>query len=163
MRIAQERRAVASRTVRDYAKFASYIYTSRAYLFARDRTLFQAYAKLHPSEPWAHNAVLPGPAAIPAIPDTTERCGPSAGWAIYRFRVDLPSRQIQYAGPTRPDPAIEPIIHDSIPKLANERWVKTAGFGYLFVDPPSGREAVSYAPAVDSAGNVLAVYGYRSC
>ena len=163
MRIAQERRAVAARTVKDYAKFASYIYTSRAYLFARDRTLFQAYAKLHPSEPWAHNAVLPGPAAIPTIPDTTERCGPSAGWPIYRFRVDLPSRQVQYAGPTRPDPAIEPIIRDSIPKLANERWVKTAGFGYLFVDAPSGRETVAYAPAVDSTGNVLAVYGYRSC
>ncbi len=163
MRTAQERRAVASRTVKDYAKFASYIYTSRAYLFARDRTLFQAYAALHPSEPWAHNAALPGPAAIPAIPDTTERCGPSAGWPIYRFRVDLPSRRIKYAGATRPDPAIEPIIRDSIPKLANEHWVKIAGFGYLFVDVPKGREAVSYAPAVDSAGNVLAVYGYRSC
>ena len=24
-----------------------------AYLFARDRTLFQAYVALHPSEPWA--------------------------------------------------------------------------------------------------------------
>ena len=163
MRTAQERRAVAARTVKDYAKFASYIYTSRVYLFARDRTLFQAYAKLHPSEPWSHSAVLPGPSAIPAIPDTTERCGPSAGWPIYRFRVDLPSHQIQYAGPTRPDPAIERIIRDSIPKLASDRWVKIAGFGYLFVDPPGGRETVSYAPAVDSAGNVLAVYGYRSC
>ena len=163
MRIAQERRAVAARTVKDYAKFASYLYTTRAYLFARDRTLFQAYAKLHPSERWAHNAVLPGPSAIPAIPDTTERCGPSSGWPIYRFRVDLPSRQIQYAGAPRPSAAIETIIRDSIPKLANDGWVKIAGFGYLFVDVPNGRETVSYAPAVDSAGNLLAIYGYRSC
>ena len=149
--------------MKDYAKFASYLYTTRAYLFARDRTLFQAYAKLHPSERWAHNAVLPGPSAIPAIPDTTERCGPSSGWPIYRFRVDLPSHQIQYAGAPRPSAAIETIIRDSIPKLANDGWVKIAGFGYLFVDVPNGRETVSYAPAVDSAGNLLAIYGYRSC
>ena len=162
MRVAQERRAVAARTVRDYAKFASYIYTSRAYLFARDRTLFQAYAALHPSEPWAHNAVLPPPTAIPAIPDTTERCGPSQNWPIYRFRIDLPSKHVQYVG-TAPGPEVSAIIRDSIPTLANSRWVKIAGFGYLFIDPPGGREAISYAPAVDSAGNVMAVYGYRSC
>jgi signal transduction histidine kinase len=162
MRNAQERRAVATRTVKDYAKFASYIYTSRAYLFARDRTLFQAYVALHPSEPWARNAVLPPPTAIPSIPDTTERCGPSASWPIYRFRLDLPSRNVQYVG-TRPVPVIDAIIRDSIPKLANTRWVKLAGFGYLFVDPPGGRETVAYAPVYDSTKTLMAVYGYRSC
>jgi len=92
MRNAHERKAAAERTVKDFAKFASYIYTSRAYLFARDRTLFQAYVALHPSEPWPANAVLPPPSVIPAIPDTTERCGPAENWPIYRFRIDLPSR-----------------------------------------------------------------------
>jgi signal transduction histidine kinase len=163
MRNAQERKAAAERTVKDFAKFASYIYTSRAYLFARDRTLFQAYVALHPSEPWAPNAVLPPASVIPAIPDTTERCGPAAQWPIYRFRVDLPSRQVHYVGTPRPVPPIDAIIRDSIPKLADSRWVKVAGFGYLFVDPPGGRETVAYAPAMDSSGKLMAVYGYRSC
>src|SRR3954468_20035060 len=100
MRNAQQRKMAAERTVRDYAMFASYLYTTRAYLFARDRTLFQAYQAIHPSEPWVRSE-LPPPTAIPAIPDTTERCGPSANWPIYRFRVDLPERSVQYAG-TRP-------------------------------------------------------------
>ncbi|MFL5509504.1 MAG: sensor histidine kinase [Gemmatimonadaceae bacterium] len=163
MRNAEERKAVAERTVKDFAKFASYIYTSRAYLFARDRTLFQAYAALHPSEPWPAGVVLPPPSVIPAIPDTTELCGPMEQWPIYRFRIDLPSRQVQYVG-SRPIPAIDAIIRDSIPKLADTRWVKIAGFGYLFVDPPgSPRETIAYAPAVDSSMKLLAVYGYRSC
>src|SRR5438876_11288653 len=34
MRNAQERRAAAERTVRDYAMFASYLYSTRGYLFA---------------------------------------------------------------------------------------------------------------------------------
>jgi signal transduction histidine kinase len=74
----------------------------------------------------------------------------------------LPERSISYAG-VRPAPQIDAIIRDSIPKLASSDWVKLAGFGYLFVDPPGGRETVAYAPVTDSSGNVLAVYGYRSC
>jgi signal transduction histidine kinase len=161
MHNAQERKAAAERTVRDFAKFASYIYTSRAYLFARDRTLFQAYLAVHPSEPWIAGA-LPPVTALAATPDTTERCGPPAQWPIYRFRVKLPSKTITYAG-GRPAPSIEAIIRDSLPKLANMRGVRGARFGYLFVDGPGGRETVSYAPAYDSADKLLAVYGYRSC
>ncbi len=161
MHNAQERKAAAERTVRDFAKFASYIYTSRAYLFARDRTLFQAYLAVHPSEPWIASA-LPPVTALAATPDTTERCGPPAQWPIYRFRVMLPSKTITYAG-GRPAPSIEAIIRDSLPKLANMRGVRGARFGYLFVDGPAGRETVSYAPAYDSADKLLAVYGYRSC
>jgi signal transduction histidine kinase len=161
MRNAQERRAAAEHTVRQYAMFASYLYTTRAYLFARDRALFQAYVPIHPSDPWIRSE-LPPVTALAAIPDTTERCGPSAKWPIYRFRLDLPSRAVTYAG-GRPAPGIDRLIRDSIPTLANTRWVKAAGFGYLFVDAPDGREAVAYARVVDSAMNVLAVYGYRSC
>lgn len=161
MRNARERKAAAERTVRDYAMFASYLYTTRAYLFARDRALFQAYQPIHPSDPWKRSE-LPPVTALAAIPDTTERCGPSANWPIYRFKLDLPTRALSYAG-TRPAPAIDAIIRDSIPKLANAMWVKRAGFGYLFVDGPQGRETVAYSPVHDSAENVLAVYGYRSC
>jgi signal transduction histidine kinase len=161
MRNAQERKAAAEGTVRDYAMFASYLYTTRAYLFARDRALFQAYVAIHPSDPWVRSA-LPPVTALAVTPDTTERCGPSEKWPIYRFRVVLPSRSITYAG-GRPAPQIETIIRDSIPKLANQRWVKTARFGYLFVDAPGGRETVAYAPAYDSSERLLAVYGYRSC
>ncbi|MFL5489580.1 MAG: sensor histidine kinase [Gemmatimonadaceae bacterium] len=162
VRNARERRIIAERTVRDYAKFASYIYTSRAYLFARDRTLFQAYVAIHPSEPWIESA-LPPVTALAAIPDTTERCGPMDKWPIYRFRVLVPSRSVSYAGSIRPARQIEGIIRDSIPKLATKTWVRGARFGYLFVDGADGRETVSYAPAYDSAGKLLAVYGYRSC
>jgi signal transduction histidine kinase len=158
---ARERRAAAERTVRDYAMFASYIYTSRAYLFARDRTLFQAYVALHPSEPWIASQ-LPPVTVLAAIPDTTERCGPSANWPIYRFRVMMPSRTVSFAG-GRPDTKIERIIRDSLPTLAVKPWVRAARFGYLFVDAPTGREAIAYAPAYDSAAKLLAVYGYRSC
>ena len=161
MRNAQQRKMAAERTVRDYAMFASYIYTTRAYLFARDRTLFGAYKAIHPSDPWVRSQ-LPPVTAIEAIPDTTERCGPGKNWPIYRFRLDLPGRSLTFAG-RRPAPRIAAIIHDSIPTLANSKWVKGAGFGYLFVDGPQGREAVAYAPVQDSAHNVLAVYGYRSC
>src|ERR1700693_1308149 len=49
---ARERKAAAERTVRDYAMLASYLYTTRAYLCARDRTLLQAYVPIHPSDPW---------------------------------------------------------------------------------------------------------------
>src|SRR3954463_7755511 len=162
MRNAQQRKLAAEQTVRDYAMFASYLYTTRAYLFARDRTLFQAYVAIHPSEPWASRSLLPPVTALAAVPDTTERCGPSAKGPISRYRLDLPAKSVTYAG-ARPAPQIETIIRDSIPKLANSRWVKIAGFGYLFVDGPHGRETVAFAPAQDSAHNVLAVYGYRSC
>jgi len=158
---ARERKAAAERTVRDYAMFASYIYTSRAYLFARDRTLFQAYVAIHPSEPWIAGQ-LPPVTALAAVPDTTERCGPSEKWPIYRFRVMVPSRAVSFAG-ARPDAKIERIIRDSLPKLAVRPWIRLARFGYLFVDAPTGREAISYAPAYDSAARLLAVYGYRSC
>jgi signal transduction histidine kinase len=161
MRNAQERKAVAERTVRDYAKFAGYLYTTRAYLSARERTLFQAYRAIHPSEPWVRSA-LPPVTALPAIPDTTERCGPSAQWPIYRFRVEMPLRSVTYAG-GRPAPGIEAIIRDSVPILATRRWVRGARFGYLFVEGSEGRETVAYAPAYDSADKLLAVYGYRSC
>jgi signal transduction histidine kinase len=162
MRNARERRAAAEHTVRQYAMFASYLYSTRAYLFARDRALFEAYRNIHPSDPWVRSELPPVATALPAIPDTTERCGPPNQWPVYRFRMDLPQRTITYAG-GRPAPGIDRLIRDSISVLANTRWVKLAGFGYLFVDAPDGREAVAYARVVDSAENVLAVYGYRSC
>lgn len=161
MHNAQERKAAAERTIRDYAKFASYLYTTRAYLSARERTLFQAYIPIHPSEPWVPSA-LPPVTALAATPDSTERCGPPAQFPIYRFRVMLPSKSITYAG-GRPAPSIETIIRDSIPKLAVQKWIRGARFGYLFVDAPGGRETVAYAPAYDSSDKLLAVYGYRSC
>src|SRR3954467_2601821 len=71
MRNAEERKAVAERTVKDFAKFASYIYTSRAYLFAGEGRLSRGYPALHPGEPWPAGVVLPPPSVIPAIPDTT--------------------------------------------------------------------------------------------
>jgi len=160
MRNAQQRKAAAERTVRDYAMFASYLYTTRAYLSARERA-WMAYQAIHPSDPWVRSA-LPPVTAIPAIPDTTERCGASEKWPIYRFRVDLPSRSVAYVG-GRPAPQIETIIRDSIPKLANRPWVRLARFGYLFVEGSGGRETVAYAPTFDSSDKLLAVYGYRSC
>ena len=160
MRNAQERRAAAERTVRDYARFASYLYTTRAYLAALDRANV-AYLAIHPGDPWVRSALLPV-TALPAIPDTTEKCGPAAKWPIYRFRVDLPSRAVTYAG-VPPAPGIDRIIRDSIPTLANKPWVKLIAFGYLFVDGPDGRETIAYTPALDSAKKLLAVYGYRSC
>lgn len=159
MRNTRERRAAAERTVRDYAMFASYLYTTRAYLFARERS--RAFDPIHPGEPWVRSA-LPPVTVLAAIPDTMERCGPREKFPIYRFRLDLPSRAITFAG-TRPAPAIEKIIRDSIPSLANRPWVKNSGFAYLFVDPLGGRETIAYSAAVDSAKTVLAVYGYRSC
>jgi signal transduction histidine kinase len=161
MRNARERKAAAERTVRDYAMFASYIYSSRAYLFARDRALFQAYLAVHPSDPWIPGT-LPPVTALSAVPDTTERCGPREKWPIYRFRVLMPARTVSYAG-RPPSAEIQSVIRDSIPHLATMTWVKGAGFGYLFVNGPQGREAISYAPAYDSAQKLLAVYGYRSC
>ncbi|MDP9279714.1 MAG: HAMP domain-containing histidine kinase [Gemmatimonadota bacterium] len=159
MRNARERKSVAERTVRDYAMFASYIYTTRAYLAARERSV--AYDPIHPGSPWVRSA-LPPVTALAAIPDTTEMCGSKEKWSVYRFRLDLPSRALTYAG-TRPSPEVDAIIRDSIPILANQPWVKNAGFAYLFVEPPGGRETIAYSSALDSAKNVIAVYGYRSC
>ncbi len=159
MRNTRERKAAAERTVRDYAMFASYLYTTRAYLFARERA--RAFDVIHPGDPWVRSQ-LPPATVLAAIPDTTERCGPRENWPVYRFRIDLPSRAITYAG-KRPAPGIEKIIRDSIPSLANRRWVKNSGFGYLFVDPPGGKETIAYSAAVDSANTLIAVYGYRSC
>src|SRR5689334_3766777 len=154
-----ERKATAERTVRDYAMFAAYLYSTRIYLFALQRSN-GAFVAFHPQDPYKRSA-LPPLSAISAIPDTVEKCGKD--WTVYRFRIDLPARNVQYLG-GRPVPAIDRIIRDSLPQLANSRWLKLFGFGYLFVDPPGApREAISYVPAVDSAGQLLAVYGYRSC
>src|SRR4030081_2350020 len=70
MRNAQERKAAAERTVRDYAMFASYLYGTRAYLFARERS--RAFDPIHPGDPWMRSA-LPPVTVLPAIPDTPER------------------------------------------------------------------------------------------
>lgn len=161
MRNARERREAAEATVRDYAMFASYLYSTRTYLFARDRAAAAFDHATNPSAAWVRSA-LPPVTALAAIPDTMERCGPPDKWAIYRFRLDLPARTITYAG-GRPAPRVEAIIRDSIPTLANAPWVRRIRFGYLFVDAPGGREAIAYAPAYDSASSLLAVYGYRSC
>ena len=79
MRNARERKAVAERTVRDYAMFASYIYTTRAYLSARERSV--AYDTIHPGSPWVRSA-LPPVTALAAIPDTTEMCGSKEKWSV---------------------------------------------------------------------------------
>jgi len=162
MRNARERRAAAEHTIRQYAMFASYLYATRAYLLARDRALFEGFRTLHPSDPWLRSDLLPVAAAFSAVPDTTEHCGPPAQWPIYKFRVDMPSRAVTFAG-GRPAPGIQKIIRDSIPILAGSRWGEGARFGYVFVDGPNGRETVAWAPIFDSATNLLAVYGYRSC
>jgi len=161
MRNARERKVAAERTVRDYAMFASYLYSTRAYLFARDRAAAAYDRSIYPGRSWTRNE-LPPVTALAAIPDTVEKCGPRDKWPLYRFRLDLPSRAITYAG-GRPGPDIEKVIRDSIPNLANKPWVKGVGFGYLFVGPPGARETIAYSPAVDSTSKVIAVYGYRSC
>ena len=73
---ARERRAAAERTVRDYAMFASYLYSTRGYLFALGRVNV-AFAAFHLDQPYTRNE-LPPPTVIPAIPDSTERCGPAS-------------------------------------------------------------------------------------
>src|SRR3954463_11274807 len=85
-----------------------------------------------------------------------------AQWPIYRFTVTVPARVVTYAG-ARPPAQLASIIRDSLPKLAVQPWIRGARFGYLFVNAPSGREAIAYAPAYDSASKLIAVYGYRSC
>jgi signal transduction histidine kinase len=161
MRNARERKEAAEGTVRDYAMFASYLYATRTYLFARDRAAAAFDHAVNPGAAWVRTK-LPPVTALSAIPDTMEHCGPPEKWPIYRFRLDMPARTVTYTG-GRPAPRIEAIIRDSIPKLANGPGVRRFRFGYLFVDAPGGREAVAYAPAFDSAMTLLAVYGYRSC
>jgi signal transduction histidine kinase len=153
------RRATAERTVRDYAKFAAYLYATRTYLFALERSN-GAFPMFHSQSPYKRSE-LPPLSVISARPDTLEECG--KGWSVYRFRLDLPARTVQYLG-GRPLTAVDAFIRDSLPSLAGAPWVKRVGFGYRFVDPPGApRETISYIPAVDSAGELIAVYGYRSC
>ena len=159
MHNARDRKLAAERTVRDYAMFASYLYTTRAYLFTRERA--RAFDPIHPGMPWIRSQ-LPPATVLAANPDTTEQCGPPGQWPVYRFRLDLPSRAITYAG-VRPVSEIDRIIRDSLPALANAPWVKRSGFGYLFIEPPGGRETIAYSAALDSAEKIIAVYGYRSC
>jgi signal transduction histidine kinase len=153
------RKASAERTVRDYAKFAAYLYATRTYLFALQRSN-GAFPTFHSQEPYTRGE-LPPVSALRPVPDTTEMCGQN--WSVYRFRLDLPARTVQYLG-GRPLPAIDAFIRDSLPLVADSKWLKRFGFGYMFVDPPGApRETISYIPAVDSAGQLLAIYGYRSC
>ncbi|HEY0527559.1 MAG TPA: HAMP domain-containing sensor histidine kinase [Gemmatimonadaceae bacterium] len=150
----------ARHTVTDYANFAAYLYTTRAYLFARDRALFGAYVPIHPSDPWVRSK-LPPPTALAMVPDTTERCGPAQSWPIYRFRMDMDTHALTFAPGYQPDARVLALIRDSVPKLAAKDWIKRTGFGYMFVDSP--REAIAFGTAMDSSQKVLAVYGYRSC
>ncbi len=154
------RKAVAERTVRDYAKFAAYLYATRTYLFARERNIVPS-GGFRSDLTYRNRSELPPLTVLPPVPDTTEQCGPN--WVPYRFRLDLPARTVQYLG-GRPYPAIDSIIRDSLPTLVNSSWVRLAGLGFLFVDPPGKpRETIAYMPTMDSLRNVLAVYGYRSC
>jgi signal transduction histidine kinase len=160
LRARESQRVAAQKTVTDYANFAAYLYTTRAYLFARDRALFGAYTPIHPSDPWVRGK-LPPPSSLAAMPDTTERCGPAENWPIYRFRLDLDSHALTFAPGYQPEPKVLALIRDSIPKLARKDWIKRTGFGYLFVDNP--REAIAFGTTMDSAEKIIAVYGYRSC
>ncbi len=160
IRSARAQREAAQRTLAAYAHFASYLYVTRIYLMARERTVMQAFVKLGPDDPWT--GPLPPPTIIPAIPDTGEACARSPRWEIYRFRMDLPSRALTIVGGT-PIPAAMRLIRDSIPKLAVTPEIASWHFGYLFVDSPDFPEAIAFTPVRDGAGRVRAVYGYRSC
>jgi hypothetical protein len=98
IRSAREQREAAQRTLDAYAHFASYLYETRVYLMARERTVMQAFVKLGPDDPWT--GPLPPPTIIPAIPDTGEACARSPLWEIYRFRMDMPSRTLTVVGGT---------------------------------------------------------------
>src|SRR3954471_1155968 len=73
IRSRSEQRAAAEHTMSDYAKFAAYLYTTRAYLFARDRS--RAFDPIHPGDPWTRSA-LPPVTVLAPIPDSSEMCGP---------------------------------------------------------------------------------------
>ena len=52
VRSARAQREAAQRTLAAYAHFASYLYVTRIYLMARERTVMQAFVKLGPDDPW---------------------------------------------------------------------------------------------------------------
>ena len=56
VRTAREQRVESQRTLDAYAHFASYLFATRIYLMARDRTVMQAFAKLGPDDPWTAQA-----------------------------------------------------------------------------------------------------------
>lgn len=159
IRSAREQRDAAQRTLDAYAHFASYLFSTRVYLMARERTVLQAFVKLGPDDPWS--GPLPPVTVIPAIPDTGEACAHSKSFPIYRFRLDLPSLALTVVGGTPSSEALH-LIRDSIPKLAVSPPVASWHFGYLFLQSKIP-EAIAYTPVRDSTGRVLAVYGYRSC
>src|SRR5665213_166414 len=158
-RSAREQRVAAQRTLDAYAHFASYLFSTRVYLMARERTVLQAFVKLGPDDPWS--GPLPPVTVIPAIPDTGEACAHSKSFPIYRFRLDLPSGALSVIGGTPSAEAMH-LIRDSIPKLAVSPPVALWHFGYLFLQSKAP-EVIAYSPVRDSTGRVLAVYGYRSC
>ena len=159
IRSAREQRDAAQRTLDAYAHFASYLFSTRVYLMARERTVLQAFVKLGPDDPWS--GPLPPVTVIPAIPDTGEACAHLKSFPIYRFRLDLPSLALTVAGGTPSSEALH-LIRDSIPKLAVSPPIASWHFGYLFLQSKIP-EAIAYTPVRDSTGRVLAVYGYRSC
>lgn len=159
VRAAREQREAAQRTLDAYAHFASYLFTTRVYLMARERTLLQAFVKLGPDDPWS--GPLPPVSVIPAVPDTGEACAHSKLFPIYRFKLDMPSRALTVVGGTPSTEAMH-LIRDSIPKLAITGPVAFWHFGYLFLQSRVP-EAIAYTPIRDSTGRVLAIYGYRSC
>jgi signal transduction histidine kinase len=160
IRVAREQRNAEQRTLNAYAHFASYIFGTRIYLQARERTVLQAFLKLGPDDPWT--GPLPPVTVIPAIPDTGEACAHSKSFEIYRFKLDLASRKLDIVGGTPSSEAMR-LIRDSIPLLAVTPGVSTWHFGYLFLQSQGFPEAIAYTPVRDSTGRVLAVYGYRSC
>ena len=159
IRSAREQRDAAQRTLDAYAHFASYLFSTRVYLMARERTVLQAFVKLGPDDPWS--GPLPPVTVIPAIPDTGEACAHLKSFPIYRFRLDLPSLALTVVGGTPSSEALH-LIRDSIPKLAVSPPIASWHFGYLFLQSKIP-EAIAYTPVRDSTGRVLAVYGYRSC
>ena len=159
IRSAREQRDAAQRTLDAYAHFASYLFSTRVYLMARERTVLQAFVKLGPDDPWS--GPLPPVTVIPAIPDTGEACAHLKSFPIYRFRLDLPSLALTVVGGTPSSEALH-LIRDSIPQLAVSPPIASWHFGYLFLQSKIP-EAIAYTPVRDSTGRVLAVYGYRSC
>jgi signal transduction histidine kinase len=158
-RAARQQREAAQRTLDAYAHFASYLFSTRVYLMARERTVLQAFVKLGPDDPWS--GPLPPVTVIPAVPDTGEACAHVKSFPIYRFKLELPSRQLTVIGGTPSAEAMH-LIRDSIPKLAVSKPIMSWHFGYLFLQSKVP-EAIAYSPVRDSTGRVLAVYGYRSC
>ena len=137
VRSAREQRAAAERTLNAYAQFASYLFMTRVYLMARERTVLQAFVKLGPDDPWS--GPLPPVSIIPAIPDTGEACAHSKRFPIYRFRLELPSGSLTVVGGTPSAEAMH-LIRDSIPKLAVSEPVNSWHFGYLFLQKSPSKQ-----------------------